>query len=139
MLATASSGAFGQGFVKEFLKYSTLYTTGIVQQPVQLSKNSLSSAINTGVVIVEFGVEFGVEFAQPFSDWASVEDCEYYRIDIGEYPDVKKKYKVRFIPTLILFNNGVKVDVWKANIMLELDVTADEIQSSIDAVLSDKF
>ena len=104
-------------------------------QPKQLTGSTIAEAINTGVVIVEFGAEF----ATPFADWDKVTDCRYYRLDIGKYPDARKEYRVRSIPTIMLFNNGVKEETWKANIMLELEVTADEIQETIQGVLLDKF
>jgi|TARA_R110000803_G_scaffold91670_4_gene159195 thioredoxin-like negative regulator of GroEL len=113
----------------------TFMCTLVYSQPAQLSNKTIASSTSSGVVIVEFGAAF----AQPFGKWESVTDCEYYRVDIGKYPEVKSKYKVRSIPTIMLFNNGVRVDAWKANIMFELDVTVDEIQSSIDNILSDKF
>ena len=104
-------------------------------QPKQLTDQTIAESINTGVVVVEFGAEF----ATPFADWAKVADCRYYRLDIGKYPDVKKEYRVRSIPNIMLFNNGVKEETWKANIMLELEVTADEIQEAIQDILLGKF
>lgn len=110
-------------------------STLVYGQPKQLTDQTIAESINTGVVIVEFGAEF----ATPFADWAKVNDCRYYRLDIGKYPGVKKEYRVRSIPTIMLFNNGVKEETWKANIMLELEVTADEIQETIQGILLGKF
>tara|TARA_R110000796_G_scaffold217053_1_gene333078 strand:+ start:605 stop:973 length:369 start_codon:yes stop_codon:yes gene_type:complete len=104
-------------------------------QPSELSDKTISTSINTGVVIVEFGADF----VEPFSGWDEVTDCIYYRVDIAKYPNIKDKYRIRSIPTIILFNNGTKVDMWKANIMLELDVTSKDIQISVDDILSQKF
>jgi len=60
-------------------------------------------------------------------------------VDIEKYPDLKKKYKVRSIPTILVFNNGSKELTYRANIMLELDVTAEEIHEDIEDLFSDKF
>ena len=85
-------------------------------------------------------VEFVASFAEPFEDWEQVEkEGPYYRVDIEKYPNLKKKYKIRSIPTIIVFNNGSKELMYRANIMLELDVTASEIHQDIEDIFNDKF
>ena len=100
-----------------------------------LTEASFDKAINTGVVIVEFVASF----AEPFGDWQKIKDGEYYRVDIEKAPNLKKKYKVRTVPTIIVFNSGSKELTYKANIMFELEVTADEIHEDIEDLLSNKF
>ena len=39
----------------------------------------------------------------------------------------------------MLFSNGAKELTYRANIMLELDVTAEEIHEDIEDLFSDKF
>jgi len=104
-------------------------------EPKYLTEDSFDKAINTGVVVVEFVASF----AEPFSDWQKIKDGEYYRVDIEKSPELKKKYKVRTVPTIIVFNNGSKELTYKANIIFELEVTADEIHEDIEDLLSNKF
>ena len=104
-------------------------------EPKYLTEDSFDKAINTGVVVVEFVASF----AEPFSDWQKIKDGEYYRVDIEKSPELKKKYKVRTVPTIIVFNNGSKELTYKANIMFELEVTADEIHEDTEDLLSNKF
>ena len=104
-------------------------------EPKYLTSDTFSKSINTGIVIVEFVASF----VEPFEGWQEIKDGEYYRVDIEKYPELRKKYKVRSVPTIVVFNNGMKELVYKANIMLELDVTADEIHEDIEDLLSDKF
>lgn len=104
-------------------------------EPKYLTEDSFDKAINTGVVVVEFVASF----AEPFNDWQKIEDGEYYRVNIEKYPNLQKKYKVRVVPTIIVFNNGSKELSYKANILFELDVTADEIHEDIEELLSNKF
>lgn len=104
-------------------------------EPKYLTEDSFDKAINTGVVVVEFVASF----AEPFDDWQKIKDGEYYRVDIEQSPELKKKYKVRTVPTIIVFNNGFKELTYKANIMFELEVTAEEIHEDIEDLLSDKF
>ena len=105
------------------------------KEPKFLTEDTFNQAVNTGIVIVEFVASF----AEPFAEWESIEDGEYYRVDIEKYPALKKKYKVRSIPTIIVFSNGAKELTYRANIMLELDVTAEEIHEDIEDLFSDKF
>lgn len=104
-------------------------------EPKYLTSDTFNKAINTGIVIVEFVASF----AEPFPEWELIEDGEYYRVDIEKYPDLKKKYKVRSIPTIMVFSNGAKELTYRANIMLELDVTAEEIHEDIEDLFSNKF
>lgn len=104
-------------------------------EPKYLSDENFNQAINTGVVVVEFVASF----AEPFAEWNKIKDGEYYRVDIEKSPELKKKYKVRTVPTIIVFNNGSKELTYKANIMFELDVTAEEIHEDIEDLFSDKF
>lgn len=104
-------------------------------EPKYLTEDSFDKAINTGVVIVEFVASF----AEPFGDWQKIKDGEYYRVDIEKAPNLKKKYKVRTVPTIIVFNSGSKELTYKANIMFELEVTAEEIHEDIEDLLSNKF
>ena len=104
-------------------------------EPKYLTEDSFDKTINTGVVIVEFVASF----AEPFGDWQKIKDGEYYRVDIEKAPNLKKKYRVRTVPTIIVFNSGSKELTYKANIMFELEVTADEIHEDIEDLLSNKF
>ena len=104
-------------------------------EPKYLTSDTFSKSINTGIVIVEFVASF----AESFTEWEAIEDGTYYRVDIEKYPDLKKKYKIRSIPTILVFNNGSKELTYRANIMLELDVTAEEIHEDIEDLFSDKF
>ena len=104
-------------------------------EPEYLTEASFDKAINTGVVVVEFVASF----AEPFADWEQIKDGKYYRVDIEKAPALKKKYRVRTVPTIIVFSNGAKELTYKANIMFELDVTAEEIHEDIEDIFSNKF
>ena len=93
---------------------------------------------DTSMVIVEFWVKFNQENC--FVEWEELEGVTYHRIDIATSPIAKKKYRVRMAPTLILFVDGVKTDVFKAGLDLVLKEDLSEIQDSIDeAKLSSQF
>ena len=109
--------------------------TDTEKEPEYLTEASFDKAINTGVVVVEFVASF----AEPFAEWEKIKDGQYYRVDIEKAPELKKKYKVRTVPTIIVFSNGSKELTYKANIMFELEVNAEEIHEDIEDLFSDKF
>ena len=55
-------------------------------------------------VVVEFWAKFNE--ANCFAEWEQVKDATYYRIDIAKAPKIKKEYKVRMAPTILIFKNG---------------------------------
>ena len=83
-------------------------------------------------ILIEFWAKFNE--ANCFADWNKIENAVYYRVDIGEAPETKKKYRVRMAPTLILFKAGVKEEMWKAGLDLELPTDLQEIQDAINEV-----
>jgi len=83
-------------------------------------------------VVVEFWAKFNE--ANCFAEWNKLENTIYYRVNIAEAPEAKKKYRVRMAPTIILFKDGIKETVWKAGLDLELPATIEEIQESINEV-----
>jgi len=87
---------------------------------------------NTKPVIVEFWAKFNE--ANCFAEWEEIENAIYYRVDISKAPAAKKKYKVRMAPTIILFKDGIKEDMWKAGLDLVLPADLEEIQEAINEV-----
>ena len=83
-------------------------------------------------VVVEFWAEFNDD--NKFEDWNKLEDVVYYRADITKCPAAKKKYKVRMVPTIIVFKEGIKEEMFKAGLDLMLPADLNEIQEAINEV-----
>ena len=83
-------------------------------------------------VVVEFYAKFND--ANKFDDWDKLENVIYYRADVSNNPNAKKKYKIRMAPTLIIFKDGIKEEVWKAGLDLELPTNLEEIQETINDI-----
>ena len=83
-------------------------------------------------VVVEFWAEFND--ANKFVEWDKLKDVVYYRADISLCPVAKKKYKVRMVPTMIIFKEGIKEVIFKAGLDLELPADLNEIQEAINEV-----
>lgn len=82
------------------------------------------------IVIIEFYADFNKDNA--FKDWEKLEGVKYYRCNIADSPDSKKKYRVRMAPTLIIFKEGFKEYTYKAGLDLECPVDLDKLQSDIN-------
>ena len=90
------------------------------------------------IVVVEFWAKFNEVNA--FTEWDKVKGVKYFRIDVGTSPVMKKKYRIRMAPTIILFNKGIKEDTWKAGLDLECPVDLSELQEAVEEVkTADKF
>lgn len=83
------------------------------------------------IVVVEFWAEFNKENC--FAEWAEL-DVPYYRVNIADAPEAKKKYRVRMAPTIIIFKEGSKEKVFKAGLDLLLPTNLQEIKQSIEEV-----
>ena len=87
---------------------------------------------NNKPVVVEFWAKFNE--VNCFAQWEELEDAVYYRVDIANAPAAKKKYKVRMAPTLIVFKDGFKEEVFKAGLDLTLPADLEDIQEAINEV-----
>ena len=83
-------------------------------------------------VVVEFWAEFND--GNKFEEWNKLKDVVYYRADITQCPVAKKKYKVRMVPTIIIFKEGIKEEMFKAGLDLMLPADLSEIQEAIDEI-----
>ena len=82
------------------------------------------------IVVIEFYVEFNKQNA--FKEWEQLTGVKYFRADMQHAPEMKKKFRVRMAPTLIIFNQGIKEEVFKAGLDLLCPVTLAELVESIE-------
>ena len=85
---------------------------------------------NEQTVLIEFWAKFNE--VNCFAEWDQIENAKYYRIDIAKAPKIKKEYKVRMAPTLLIFKNGVVEHSFKAGLDLELPTDLKELQEAIN-------
>ena len=83
-------------------------------------------------IVVEFWAQFNE--TNCFGEWEELEDVIYYRVDIAKAPKAKKKYKVRMVPTLVIFKEGIKEIVFKAGLDLVLPAELNEIQEAVNEI-----
>ena len=98
----------------------------------KVSDNSAFGDDNEETILVEFWAKFNE--ANCFAEWEQVKDALYYRIDIAKAPKIKKEYKVRMAPTILIFKNGSVEASFKAGLDLELPTDLEEIQKTINEI-----
>lgn len=90
-----------------------------------------------GVCVVEFNASFN---ASNSVDWIeNLNDCVTSRVDIVSMPDLQKKHKIVVVPTIVVFNDGLEVKRFQANIMMTMEATKRDVQEAIDEALMSDF
>ena len=87
---------------------------------------------NSETIVVEFWAKFNE--ANCFNEWKEIKDASYYRVDISKAPQAKKKYRVRMVPTVLVFKSGSMEKIFKAGLDLTLPVGLAEIQETINEI-----
>ena len=67
-------------------------------------------------------------------DISVLKDCEKSVIIICDHPELQKKYNIKSVPTIIVFNDTTEVIRFEANILMQLTCTKKEIQKEIDNI-----
>ena len=70
---------------------------------------------------------------------SSLKDCRMYRISIEDYPELAESYKIKVLPTIIVFNKTEQIKIFTGYLMFKLDVDKQEIQAVIDSIIISKF
>ena len=63
------------------------------------------------IIVIEFWADFNKQNA--FVEWqrvARLDGVRYYRADIAKCPQLKAKYKIRMVPTILIFSGGVNFE-----------------------------
>tara|TARA_R100001163_G_C5050980_1_gene187770 strand:+ start:608 stop:1009 length:402 start_codon:yes stop_codon:yes gene_type:complete len=85
---------------------------------------------NENLVVIEVWAEFNKDNA--FHDWKKLEGVKYARINLAKAPGIKKKYRVRMVPTILVFKDGYKELEYKAGLDLTCPVTLEELVGDIE-------
>jgi hypothetical protein len=97
-----------------------------------IQRNTTFSDDNTKIVVIEFWAKFND--VNSFKNWKQIKNAEYYRVNIEKAPNAKKEYRIRMAPTLIIFKDGIKEEIFKAGLDLECPVDLKELQETINSV-----
>lgn len=97
-----------------------------------ISNSSAFGDDNESTIVVEFWADFNSQNC--LDEWQEIKDALYYRVDIAKAANAKKKYKIRMVPTILIFKDGSVEESFKAGLDLELPATISEIQDAIDEI-----
>ena len=98
-----------------------------------ITEKNYDNKVGSGIIVVEVWAEFNK--ANEVSWVSQLNDCVVYRINIQEASSLN----VKTIPTVIIYNSGEEHKRFKANIMLELDATKQQVQDTINKIVLSKF
>ena len=103
----------------------------------QVTDKNFKDEVGDGFTVIVFTSEWQEQ------ELDGVNGHEEAKIIIVKSEDAKKvvkKLRIRNFPSIALFHDGSKKEVWKADMDGELDCTAKEIKSAIDnAMAGDVF
>lgn len=83
-----------------------------------------------GRVVIEFNASFNA--ANKYTSLNQLSGARLYRMDIEKNPALRDKYKIKSVPTIILFDDGVELWRWSAGIDMKIHVHWREIQDAIN-------
>jgi len=83
-----------------------------------------------GKSVFEFNAGFNAK--NNYKDLNRLENAKLYRVDIEAKPAMRDKYKIKSVPTLILFRDGKEMWRWEAGIDMKLHVHHLDIQDAIN-------
>ena len=122
------------GFIVGFFMVDSLFA--------QVNDKNFKSKVAKGFVLVKFTADYQYANLDPelLDGVRGHEGCVIIEVNHGDVKKVVKKLRIRNYPSLSLFHNGSKKEVWKADMDGEVDVTIKDIKKAIeDAMAGDVF
>ena len=105
----------------------------------QVTDKNFKDEVGSGFVLVKFTAPYQYANLDPklFDGIEGHEGCVIIEVGSDDVKKVIKKLRIRNFPSIALFHDGSKKDVWKADMDGEVDVSTDEIKSAIDDGLAE--
>ena len=110
-------------------------------QPAKQEVNDANfyGAIYKGMHLVRFTSEWSADNKENFYQGKFIVDGDsaYYGTIVTilpskNVPETIRKLRIRNFPSVVLFKNGKKVKVWKADFDGNLELTTDDVKKAID-------
>ena len=123
------------------MKWLILLMSFVFAQPVQqvVNDDNFYGAIYKGMHLVRFT-----------SDWSSEDGSNFYKgkfiisgdsahmgtqmmiLPVKNLPEVVRKLRLRNFPSVVLFKDGKKAKVWKADFDGKLELTTEQVRKAIN-------
>ena len=107
-----------------------------------INDDNFKKKVAKGFVLVKFTAPYQYANLDPklLDGIKGFEGCVIHEVDRSTVKKVVKKLRIRNYPSLALFHNGSKKEVWKADMDGIVDVTNKHIKKAIeDALAGDVF
>jgi len=108
----------------------------------QINDGNFKSKTSKGFVLVKFTAPYQMATLDKklFDGIKGHEGCVIFEVNQEAVKKVVKKLRIRNYPSLALFHNGSKKEVWKADMDGVVDVNNKDIKKAItDALAEDVF
>ena len=115
---------------------------GNIVNAQDVTDKNFKSKVAKGFVLVKFTADYQYANLDPelLDGVKGHEGCVILEVNHGDVKKVVKKLRIRNYPSLSLFHNGSKKEVWKADMDGEVDVSIKDIKKAIeDAMAGDVF
>ena len=113
------------------------------RSPIEsLSDDNFKKKIAKGFVLIKFTApyQYATLDGKLFDGVKGFEGCVIYEVDNSKVKKVVKKLRIRNYPSIALFHDGKKKEVWKADMDGVVDVKNKDIKKAIsDALAGDVF
>ena len=103
-----------------------------------INDDNFKKKISKGFILVKFTAPYQMAILDPkiLDGVKGFEGCVIYEVDHSNVKKVVKKLRIRNYPSLALFHNGSKKEVWKADMDGVVDVTNRNIKKAIENALA---
>ena len=111
---------------------------GNVVNAQEVTDKNFKSKVAKGFVLVKFTAAYQYANLNPdlLKGVNGHEGCVILEVNRDDVKKVVKKLRIRNYPSIALFHNGSKKDVWKADMDGVVDVNNKDIKKAIDDVLA---
>jgi len=105
----------------------------------QVTDKNFKDKIGSGFAVVVFTSNYQAKDLDDsvLKGVKGYEDVQILTVKSADVKKVIKKLRIRNYPSVALFFDGSKKEVWKADMDGEVDVTASDIKSAISDVLAE--
>ena len=105
----------------------------------QVTDKNFKEKAGSGFVVVKFVSEWQEKDLDEglFKGVAGHEDAIIIEVKSDDVKKICKKLRIRNYPSIALFFDGSKKEVWKADMDGEVDISVGDINSAIDDVLAE--
>ena len=107
-----------------------------------INDDNFKKKIAKGFVLVKFTAPYQMAMldVKLLDGVKGFEGCVVYEVDHSNVKKVAKKLRLRNYPSIALFHDGKKKEVWKADMDGKVDITNKHIKKAIeDALAGDVF